>query len=153
MEIYQAYYKSPLGFLEITGTERGILTLDFIEKVPARQQEVSPALQEAVKQIDQYFQGQRKEFSLPLELQGTDFQKQVWHKLMAIPFGQTRSYLDVAKEMGREKAARAVGNANNKNKIAIIIPCHRVIGSNGALTGYASGIWRKEWLLKHEQNY
>jgi methylated-DNA-[protein]-cysteine S-methyltransferase len=101
-------------------------------------------------QLDEYFEGKRKKFDLLLEPMGTDFQKKVWKHLVKVPFGKTASYLDVAMALGEMKATRAVGSANGRNPIVIIIPCHRVIGSNGSLTGYGGGMWRKEWLLKHE---
>lgn len=152
VKVAKAYYQSPLGFIEITGTEKGILTLDFLEEVPKVEQ-ADFCLGEALIQLDEYFQGKRKEFTLPLLLEGTEFQKIVWQELQRIPYGETKSYGEVAKAIGKQKAARAVGNANNKNKLAIFIPCHRVVGSNGSLTGYASGLWRKEWLLRHEGKY
>ena len=103
-------------------------------------------------QLDEYFRGKRKVFSIPFQLHGTAFQKKVWHALLDIPYGLTKSYGDIAGKIGHKNAFRAVGNANNKNRIAIMIPCHRVIGMNGRLTGYAAGIWRKKWLLEHEKS-
>jgi methylated-DNA-[protein]-cysteine S-methyltransferase len=150
MEKYKAYYKSEIGFIEIIGTEQEILSVDFIEEKPVDNTEVPLCLKECLKQIDEYFKGNRKEFSVQLKLDGTDFQKKVWRELMTIPFGKTVSYRDIAKGIGNIKAVRAVGNANGKNKIPIIIPCHRVIASDGSMGGFSSGIWRKEWLLKHE---
>jgi methylated-DNA-[protein]-cysteine S-methyltransferase len=114
---------------------------------------VHPALEECLAQIDQYFQGTRQEFSLQLAPEGTDFQQQVWRELSKIPYGQTASYLDIARAIGNEQAVRAVGAANGQNPISIIIPCHRVIGSDGKLTGYGGGLWRKEWLLTHERDF
>ncbi|RME78809.1 MAG: methylated-DNA--[protein]-cysteine S-methyltransferase, partial [Chloroflexi bacterium] len=112
--------------------------------------EIPPLLQECIRQLEEYFAGQRQEFSLPLAPQGTAFQQQVWQYLLTIPFGKTVSYGDVARGIGSEKAVRAVGAANGRNPIPIIIPCHRVVGSNGTLTGYGGGLWRKKWLLEHE---
>jgi len=148
---YKAYYKSEIGLIEIKGTEDGILSIDFIEKFMDNF-EIPPCLKECVKQLDEYFRENREEFSVNLLLQGTDFQNKVWRELVKIPFGETASYMDIAVSMGNKKAARAVGNANRKNKIAIIIPCHRVINNDGSLGGYAGGIWRKKWLLKHERD-
>jgi O-6-methylguanine DNA methyltransferase len=99
-----------------------------------------------------YFKGRRQKFSVPLLLQGTDFQKSVWRQLKKIPFGRTASYAEIAKAIGNPRAFRAVGNANNKNPIPIMIPCHRVIGSDGQLVGFGGGLWRKEWLLSHERS-
>ena len=151
MKKYKTYYKSEIGLIEIIGTENGILSVGFVEEKSKNSFEIHRCLEECIEQIDEYFRGKRKEFSVNLQLQGTDFQKEVWSQLMKIPFGETLSYKDVAASIGNEKAVRAVGNANGRNKIAIIIPCHRVIGSNGKLIGYASGVWRKEWLLLHER--
>jgi len=147
---HKAYYGSEIGLIEIIGTEEGILSLDFLEEGSKGHNEIHPCLEKCVEQIDEYFRGTRREFSLDLILQGTAFQKNVWNQLMKIPFGEAVSYKYIASSIGNIKAVRAVGNANGKNRIAIIIPCHRVIGSNGTLVGYASGVWRKEWLLKHE---
>ena len=149
MEIYKAFYESPIGNIEIAADNKGIISLDFVKSSSDPMD--CHLLQECVKQLDEYFNGQRKVFDLPLNITGSDFQKKVWTELLKIPYGQTRSYGEIARAIGNEKASRAVGMANNRNNIGIIIPCHRVIGSNGSLTGYASGIWRKEWLLNHEK--
>ena len=109
-----------------------------------------PVLDETIRQLGQYFAGERRTFELPLEFRGTDFQRQVWTTLLAIPFGETRSYLDVARSLGNPDAVRAVGAANGRNPISIIAPCHRVIGSSGALTGFGGGLEAKAWLLAHE---
>ena len=151
MKRYKTYYESEIGLIEIVGTEHAVLSVGFVEEKSKHSLEIHRCLEEYMEQIDEYFRGKRKEFSLNLQLQGTDFQKNVWNQLMKIPFGETVSYKDVAASIGNEKAVRAVGNANGKNRIAIIIPCHRVIGRSGKLVGYASGVWRKEWLLSHER--
>jgi len=153
MKAYTAYYKSEIGTLEVAGTKQGIYSLSFVQDTEHDTSDVHECLKPCFVQLDQYFHGTLKTFSLALDMQGTNFQKQVWQALLDIPYGMTRSYGDIARKIGNRNAFRAVGNANNKNKIAIIIPCHRVIGSDGSLTGYASGIWRKKWLLKHERNY
>lgn len=150
MIIHEAIYISPIGPVRITGSDDGIASVDFVEEGEASKS-IPQCLVECVNQLDQYFKGQRKEFSLNLIITGTDFQKQAYEKLTQVPYGKTVSYKDIAVAMGNEKAVRAVGGANNKNKHSIIIPCHRIIGSNGSLVGYASGIWRKEWLLEHER--
>jgi methylated-DNA-[protein]-cysteine S-methyltransferase len=149
---HKAYYGSEIGLIEIIGTEEGILSLDFLEEGSMDNSEIHPCLEKCLEQLDEYFRGTRRDFSLNMILQGTVFQKNVWSQLMKIPFGETVSYKYIASSIGNTKAVRAVGNANGKNRIAIIIPCHRVIGSNGTLVGYASGVWRKEWLLKHESD-
>ena len=148
---YKSYYQSEIGLLEIVGTEEGIKSVSFVEDGPTDNFEAHPCLKECVKQLDQYFRGGRQEFSLKLAPSGTAFQKKVWRQLEKIPYGKTVSYLDIAKSIGQKKAVRAVGSANGRNKIVIIIPCHRVLGSHGQLTGYGGGLWRKEWLLKHEK--
>lgn len=112
-----------------------------------------PILSECVRQLDEYFKGKRKEFTLDLLPRGTGFQRRAWEQLRQIPYGETISYSRQAERMGDKKACRAVGGANGKNPISIVIPCHRVIGKNGSLTGFGSGVWRKEWLLAHEKKF
>lgn len=152
MKTYKAYHQSEIGMIEIIGTEKEILTAEFVKKVAATS-EIPPLLKRCLEEIDEYFKGRRKEFSINLQLPGTDFQKKVWKELTKIPFGETVSYTDIAAAVGNKKAVRAVGYANAKNKISILIPCHRVIGRHGNLTGYGGGLWRKEWLLKHERKF
>lgn len=150
------YYQSPVGLLRISGTEEYITEVHFhdsTEKVPARKKTIPPLLIQCVEQLIQYFNGQRKQFELPLNQPGTPFQQETWGYLLGIPYGKTISYLDLALKTGDRKATRAVANANGKNNIAIIVPCHRVIGSSGELTGYAGGLWRKKWLLELEAKY
>jgi len=151
---HTAYYQSEIGLLEIIGTEQGIKEVRFAEAESPDEPsiDVHPCLQDCVRQLDEYFKGERKEFNLELAPDGTSFQQKVWQELLTIPYGKTVSYLDVARAVGDEKAVRAVGSANGQNKIVIIMPCHRVIGSNGQLTGYGGGLWRKEWLLDHERS-
>ncbi len=151
METFRTYYKSVLGPIEIVGSRDSILELNFVEDLLPGDGELAFCIKECVKQIDEYFKGQRKQFFLNLKPRGTDFQKAVWQQLEKIPFGETASYGEIARSLGRPYASRAVGSANGKNPIAIIIPCHRVIGSDGRLTGYGGGLWRKEWLLMHER--
>ncbi len=149
MQTSYAYYDSPIGLIEIGGTPDGITSLFFVEE---RRPEVATndVCEEAVRQISGYFAGTRQEFDLPIAFSGTEFQRQVWQELQRIPFGQTASYGDLARAIGKPSAVRAVGAANGDNPISIIVPCHRVIGSDGGLTGYGGGLERKEWLLKHE---
>jgi len=146
------YYKSEIGIIEIRATDNSISKIDFIDEEPLEfiSESNNSCLNECLKQLTEYFAGKRKDFSLNLAPIGTDFEKRVWQELIKIPFGETISYLQLAERLENKKAIRAVGRANGKNPLAIIIPCHRVIGSNGSLTGYAGGLWRKEWLLKHE---
>lgn len=146
-----AYYESEIGLIKISADETSVLGLDFVDEKEKGASKDSEVLSETLKQIDEYFKGKRKEFNLNLFLDGTDFQKKVWRELMKIPYGEVVTYGKIAKSIGNDKASRAVGNANNKNKIGIIIPCHRVIGASGKLVGYAGGLWRKEWLLQHEK--
>lgn len=147
----KVYYHSEIGIIEIAGTEAGILSILYVQEAEGSNPLTIPSvLAECLQQIDEYFHRGRREFAVKMLPQGTDFQLQVWEKLQEIPFGQTWSYRELAIAIGNEKAVRAVGNANSKNKLNIIIPCHRVIGSNKTLTGYSGGLWRKEWLLQHE---
>ena len=149
MNLAKAHIQSPVGTLEITGSENGIRSILFLES----DFEASPipgCLRECIDQLSEYFAGKRKQFNLTLDPQGTDFQLKVWEQLKLIPFGKTISYLELARMTGNESNTRAVGNANGKNKINIVVPCHRVIGSNGKLTGYGGGLWRKEILLRFE---
>jgi len=149
--IYKTYYDSPIGYLEIQGTEQEILSIMFVEQ-KCKNEEI-PLLMECGKQLDEYFKGVRREFTISLMLKGTEFQRKVWNELIKIPFGDTSTYKDIAQLVGNIKAVRAVGSANSKNTLSIIVPCHRVIGSNYALRGYAGGIWRKEWLINHEKEF
>jgi len=151
MSEFKAYYGSPIGPVEVSGTPEGILSVTFVKTRLPNDRNLPECVKEGIRQLDEYFRGARKTFSLKLLLQGTPFQKIVWQQLNKIPHGKMVSYGDVARAIGKPKAYRAVGNANNKNPIAIIIPCHRVIGSDGKLVGYGSGLWRKEWLLNHEK--
>ncbi len=146
------YYDSPIGLIEIQSENGEIIRLDFL-KEKRYDEKLEPVLAEAKRQLNDYFDGKRKVFDLPLKTYGTHYQKRVWNELTKIPYGKTLSYKDIAVGIGNENACRAVGNANNKNKIAIIIPCHRVVGSNGKLVGYEGGLWRKKWLLEHEKRF
>jgi methylated-DNA-[protein]-cysteine S-methyltransferase len=149
MNLESARIQSPVGILEISGSTSGVRSILFVnENVEIT--EVPTCLQDCVNQLNEYFKGTRKQFDLVIDPVGTDFQLKVWKQLQTIPFGKTISYLDLARLTGSETNTRAVGNANGKNKINIVVPCHRVIGSNGKLTGYGGGLWRKEILLKLE---
>lgn len=143
------YITTPIGFLWIEANEQGLFALTFKE---TRVEQINPnAMTELAKQqLLEYFSEKRRSFSIPLAATGTEFQQSVWQALGQIPFGETCSYLDIAKSIGNPKACRAVGAANGKNPIPIIVPCHRVIGSNQKLTGFAGGLDRKAWLLTHE---
>lgn len=148
---HKEYYKSPIGLLEIRAEDNQLLALTFLDEQHESETTATPFTQEVKKQLEEYFSGLRKDFDLPLAPRGTDFQVRVWQLLQRIPMGQTSSYLEMARQLGDEKVIRAAASANGKNPIAILIPCHRVIGSDGSLTGYAGGLWRKKWLLEHEQ--
>lgn len=132
------------------GDENGISAVAVIDDVVEISLEIPEMLKDCVQQLDEYFNGTRKQFNLKLNPQGTNFQKRVWEELLLVPFGKTKTYLEQSKQLGDVKAIRAVASANGKNPIWILIPCHRIIGSDGSLTGYAGGIWRKKWLLEHE---
>ena len=153
MNTYTAYYTSPLGQLKLQCSDEQLQALLFMKDDAAAQSETHPILARAVQQLDEYFSGERRIFELPLQQSGTDFQQKVWTLLQGIPYGKTVSYNDLSKQYGDVKAIRAVAAANGRNSLAIIIPCHRVIGSNQTLTGYAGGLWRKKWLLEHEAKY
>jgi methylated-DNA-[protein]-cysteine S-methyltransferase len=152
MSEFKAYYLSPIGPVEVSGTPEGVVSVSFVKRRLPNDRNLPECVKEGIQQLDGYFTGGRKRFSLKLLLHGTPFQRLVWQQLKKIPYGKLASYGDVARAIGKQKAYRAVGNANNKNPIAIIIPCHRVIGSDGKLVGYGSGLWRKEWLLNHEKS-
>jgi methylated-DNA-[protein]-cysteine S-methyltransferase len=149
-DTYLAYFKSPIGDIEIKATDIGISSLYFIDGERDSEIVSCDFLNEAVDQLREYFDGKRKVFDLKLDIGGTEFQMKVWNNLMEIPFGKTISYFELARRIGNINAIRAVGTANGRNPLSIIIPCHRVIGKNGDLVGYGGGLWRKEWLLNHE---
>ena len=153
MKTYTSYYSSPLGQLKLQCSDEHLQALLFMKNEEDAKSESSPVLQNCIQQLDEYFAGTRKEFELPLEQRGTDFQQKVWNLLLQIPYGKTISYNEFSKRYGDVKAIRAVASANGRNNLAIIIPCHRVIGSNQTLTGYAGGLWRKKWLLEHEAKF
>ncbi len=139
--------------LRIAGKENYISEISFYDKVQKtemKKKNLPPLLIQCVEQLIQYFHGERRKFDLPIHQPGTKFQQDVWHELLSIPFGKTISYQELAIRTGDNKATRAVANANGKNNIAIVVPCHRVIGANRELVGYAGGLWRKKWLLEHE---
>jgi len=144
------YYKTPIGTARIVGDEGGISSITVLDSEEESSTNIPECLQECVKQLDEYFQKKRSSFNLIINPQGTSFQKEVWSTLQRIPYGRTKSYFKMSKEMGDVKAIRAVASANGKNPLWIVIPCHRVIGSDGSLTGYSGGLWRKRWLLEHE---
>lgn len=145
--------KSPLGFTKISGDENGIACISILNSEEKITDIILSVLEDCVHQLQEYFEGKRTQFDLTLNLEGTDFQKKVWNKLQTIPYGKTYSYLQLTQQLGDVKAIRAVANANGKNPLWIVIPCHRVIGSDGGLTGYAGGLHRKQWLLEHESPY
>jgi len=160
-EIAIAYYESPVGRLVLKANEDFLTELNFVEEDErlaitssnsvSKKQEL--ILQKCKMQLNEYFSGQRKNFDIPFIQNGTEFQQKVWESLLQIPFGRTISYLQLSKNIGNKKSIRAVGTANGRNNLAIVVPCHRVIGSDGSLTGYAGGLWRKQWLLEHENKF
>ncbi len=148
------YYKTPIGIAEIIGDKNGIQSITILDDDSISGELLKTTtpdvLQDCVTQLEEYFKGERASFNLTVNPKGTPFQKKVWKALLDIPYGKTRTYLQQSKFLGDVKAIRAVASANGKNPLWIVIPCHRVIGSDGSLTGYAGGIWRKKWLLAHE---
>ena len=167
MRIAYHVMSSPVGLLFLARTEAGLRYLHFMDRRSLKRTiaafepdnlgaQWNPSLlglKPFVDQLEQYFSGDRKTFSLPLDLVGSDFQRQVWGALSVIPYGETRSYIEIARAVGQPRAARAVGLANNQNPVAIIVPCHRVVGAGGALVGYGGGLQRKRWLLDHEARF
>lgn len=145
------YFSSPVGTLTLTEEEDALTGLYFGRLSRQGQEVLSPVLEETARQLSEYFSGKRREFSLPLSPKGTEFQLRVWRALETIPYGETRSYGDIARLIGSPKACRAVGMANHRNPISIIVPCHRVVGANGSLTGYGGGLDAKRFLLDLEQ--
>jgi methylated-DNA-[protein]-cysteine S-methyltransferase len=149
----KCYIETPLGLAEIIGDEQGITSVSILDSNQQLSEIIPESLQECVTQLIAYFNKNLKSFELKLNPSGTDFQKRVWTELNKIPFGKTISYLQLSKQLGDVKAIRAVANANGKNPMWIITPCHRVIGSDSSLTGYAGGLHRKKWLIEHESLY
>jgi methylated-DNA-[protein]-cysteine S-methyltransferase len=143
------YVQTAIGIAKIEGDETGISSISVLDH-GTLSSTVPNHLKEAVEQLNDYFDGKRTVFTFKMNPKGTDFQRKVWISLQDIPFGKTRTYLEQAKILGDVKAIRAVAAANGKNPLWIVLPCHRVIGSDGSLTGYAGGLWRKKWLLEHE---
>lgn len=145
-----AFIETPLGITKVEGNEQGIKAITVFDSDEKLSDIIPEILEDAVYQLREYFEGSRKEFSLTLNPEGTEFQKTVWRALERIPYGKTISYMELSKTLGDPKAIRAVASANGKNPLWIVVPCHRVIGSDGSLTGYAGGLHRKKWLLEHE---
>lgn len=162
MHIEIAYYNSPIGALEIRSSGNAISDILFVNSwkgARVNEEELSFAnpsssiIKKCMKELDEYFSGKRKVFNFNMEQVGTAFQQEVWKELCNIPYGRTISYLELSKRIGNVKAIRAVGTANGNNSICIAVPCHRVIGSNGSLVGYGGDLWRKKWLLEHENKF
>lgn len=145
-----ANLKTPLGTAVISGDENGISRISILDGEKEISSQIPYELQEAFQQLQDYFDGKRIDFTFKLNPSGTEFQKKVWSGLLEIPFGKTMSYQELSIQLGDVKAIRAVASANGKNPLWIVVPCHRVIGTDGSLTGYAGGLWRKKWLLDHE---
>ena len=139
-----------MGYARLEGNDEGLAAVSVHDELPVESFKTPNSLKKAVLQLEEYFKGERREFELHLNPSGTDFQRKVWRALLDVPFGKTLSYLELSKQLGDVKAIRAVAAANGKNPLWIIIPCHRIIGSDGSLTGYAGGLHRKKWLLNHE---
>jgi methylated-DNA-[protein]-cysteine S-methyltransferase len=158
MTYFYKFTKSPVGVLKLVASDKGLAAIlwenddpNRVRLGPLEEDQIHPVLRETERQLHDYFAGKLKKFTLPLDFAGTEFQKQVWRSLLTIPFGQTRTYGQMAQQIGRPKAVRAVGAANGKNPISIIAPCHRVIGSDGKLTGFAGGLEAKATLLGLER--
>lgn len=144
-----AYINSPIGIIKIVGDKKGVSIIELANQITTSTQ-IAPELQTATTQLDEYFNQKRTNFTFKLNPSGTPFQQKVWSQLLTIPFGKTMSYLNLAKKLGDAKVIRAAATANGKNPLLIVVPCHRVIGTNGSLAGYSAGLWCKKWLLEHE---
>src|ERR1051326_7262882 len=149
ISLYKTYFESPVGLIEIAASHSGIVTVDFVKKRSGRAKN-NEHTSACLHQLYEYFNKERKDFSLSFDLRGTEFQKKVWNELLKIPYGKTISYLQLAINLGDRKCIRAAGTADGKNPIAIIIPCHRVIGTSGVLIGYGGGLDKKKFLLELE---
>jgi methylated-DNA-[protein]-cysteine S-methyltransferase len=154
MNLYTAYYSSPVGPLKLQCSDKFIKAVSFVDtEITEAPTNGHKLLQTLARQLDEYFSGKRRQFHLPLNQDGTEFQMKVWELLSKIPYGKTISYNELARQYGDLKAIRAVASANGRNNLAIIVPCHRVIGSDKSLVGYGGGLWRKKWLLDHEAKH
>jgi methylated-DNA-[protein]-cysteine S-methyltransferase len=151
--MHTAYLNTPLGTACITGDEQGITAITILDEQVGDSEIIHESLEDACQQLREYFLGDRQGFDLNLNPTGTDFQKKVWNALVTIPYGKTISYHTLSKNLGDVKAIRAAASANAKNPLWVVVPCHRVIGSDGSLTGYAGGLHRKKWLLDHESPF
>ena len=153
-------FEAPFGVLTVVGSDLGIRYVMFnndahpkpLERLHISDSEIHDSVNDAITQLDEYFNGSRRDFELPLDLQGTEFQVAAWNALADIPYGRTASYGQQAASIGRPKAVRAIGGANGRNPVAIVLPCHRIVGADGSLTGFGGGIEVKKWLLDHEQS-
>jgi methylated-DNA-[protein]-cysteine S-methyltransferase len=152
MNLYTAYYASPLGQIKLQASDRFIKSVLFVDE-EINSPDIHKLLQSCARQLDEYFSGKRRSFNLPLNQDGTDFQMKVWDLLYKIPYGRTISYQELSRQYGDPRAIRAVAAANGRNNLTIIVPCHRVIGSDQSLVGYGGGLWRKKWLLEHEAKF
>ncbi len=151
--IFNACCATPIGFIRINGTARFISEVSFCDVDTGTDTTLPDLAIHCMGQIAAYFEGKQFEFTLPLKQEGTDFQQRVWSELLHVPYGETASYSTIARKIATVKSVRAIGNANGKNSIALLIPCHRIIGESGKLVGYAGGLWRKKWLLQHEAKF
>ena len=152
MKFYTLYFDSPMGIIEIKTDDDSLVEVSIVEEKKRSSKVIPLIIRESYKQLQEYFEGKRVDFNLRIYIEGTEFQKKVWNELLKIPCGEIDTYKGIAEKIGNVKASRAVGNANNKNKILIVVPCHRVISSSGQLTGYRAGVENKEWLLNHEKS-
>ncbi len=151
---FVTYLKSPIGQIKLTAEENYITSILFVfDDTEMEAENINPVLTQCKKELAEYFVGKRNVFNVPIKQEGTEFQQKVWSELIKIPYAKTVSYNFIAEALGDKKSIRAVGAANGRNQISIIVPCHRVIGSDGNLTGYAGGLWRKKWLLNHEKEF
>ncbi len=148
--MHVAHYCSPIGIVRIEETEEYISSISVLNEEVEISEPKTEVTKLAIEQLHEYFAGKRSMFDFPCHQNGTPFQQQVWQELSKVGFGKTKSYLQLSERFGNPLAIRAIASANGKNKLWIVVPCHRIIGKNGELTGYAGGLWRKKWLLQHE---
>ncbi len=148
--MHTAHFLSPIGIVKVEETDGKISTIAVLDEETELTEPQTEVLKLAVSQLHEYFAGKRSTFDFPIKQTGTPFQQQVWQQLCNVEFGKTQSYLQMANDFGNPLAIRAIASANGKNRLWIVVPCHRIIGKNGELTGYAGGLWRKKWLLQHE---
>lgn len=149
-KLYVSYMDTPVGLVKVVADDGSVLSVTYLAGKRSPDEDPNEVTRECMVQLHEYFMGSRKVFSVPIRAKGSEFQVRVWEELMKVPFGTLTTYIELARKLGDTKFTRAVGSANSRNRINILVHCHRVVGRDGHLTGYSGGLWRKQWLLKHE---